>query len=165
MYQFCNEWNHHWRIYSQLLHLISEDKIHLNERLCIVWKSEENEKSMMSLNSFIQQLNSVCILLEKKNQCNHINVKQHKTNLLNLQCNFNSDLEKDNLLLTFKYQILSIKTFNLSVTTQNSQKKCDCECLLNNILNKNVKITKEKIQKKCELFISKTLCSDKWKVF
>ena len=60
----------------------------------------------------------------------------------------------------FKYQILSIKTSSLSVTTQNSKKKCDCECLLNNILNKNVKIMKEKIQKKYKLSTLKTLCSD-----
>jgi len=116
---------------------------------------------MMSLNSFIQQLNSVCILFEEKNQCNYANIKQHKTNLLDLQCDFNSDFEKNDLLLTFKYQILSIKTSSLSVATQNSQKKCDCECSLNSILNKNVKIMKEKIQKKCKLSTSKTLCSDK----
>jgi len=103
----------------------------------------------------------VCILLKKKNQYNCTNIKQHKTNLLNLQCDFNSDLEKNNLLLMFKYQILSIKTSSLSVTTQNSQKKCDCECLLNSILNKNVKITKKKIQKKHKLSTLKTLHSDK----
>ena len=82
---------------------------------------------MMSLNLFIQQLNSVHMLLEEKNQCNYVNVKQHKTNLLNLQCDSDSDLEKDDLLFMFKYQILSIKTSSLSVATQNSQKKCDCE--------------------------------------
>jgi len=60
----------------------------------------------------------------------------------------------------FEYQILSIKTSSLSVTTQNSQKKCDCECLLNSILNKNTKIMKKKIQKKHKLFTLKILCSD-----
>jgi len=161
--QFCNEWDHHQRICSQLLHLISENKIHLNEKLCIAWRSEENRKSMMFLNSFIQQLNSVCMLLEKKNWCNHANIKQHKTNLLDLQCDSDSDLEKNNLLSIFKYQILSIKTSSLSVATQNNQKKHDCECSLNSILNKNIKITKEKIQKEHKLFTSKILCSDKWK--
>jgi len=102
----------------------------------------------------------VHILFEEKNQHNHVNVKQHKTNLLDLQCDFNSDLEKNNLLSMFKYQILSIKTSSLSVATQNSQEKCNCECSLNNILNKNVKITKKKIQKKHKLSILKTLCSD-----
>jgi len=100
------------------------------------------------------------MLLEEKNQCNYANVKQHKTNLLNLQCDSDSDLEKDDLLFMFEYQILSIKTSSLSVATQNSQKKCDCECSLNSILNKNVKIIKEKIQKKQRLSTSKTLCSD-----
>jgi len=90
-----------------------------------------------------------------------MNIKQHETNLLDLQCNSDSDFKKDNLLSTFKYQILSIKTSSLSVTTQNSQKKCDCECSLNSILNKNVKIMKKKIQKKHELSTLKTLHSDK----
>ena len=142
---FCNEWDHHQRICSQLLHLISEDKIHLNKRLCIVWEFEENRKSMMFLNSFITQLNSVCMLLEEKNQHNYANVKWHKINLLDLQCNFDSNLKKDNLLSMFKYQILSIKTSSLSVITQNSQKKCNYECSLNSILNKKMKIIKEKI--------------------
>jgi len=89
-----------------------------------------------------------------------MNVEQHKTNLLDLQCDFNSDFKKDNLLSMFKYQILSIKTSSLSVTTQNSQKKHNCECLLNSILNKNAKIMKKKIKKKCKLLTLKTLCSD-----
>jgi len=143
--QFCNKWDHHQKICSQLLHLISEDKIHLNERLCIAWESEENEELMMSLNLFIQQLNSVHMLLKEKNWCNYTNIKQHKINLLNLQCNFNNDFKKNNLLSMLKYQILSIKTSSLSAAIQNSQKKCDCECLLNSILNKNVKIMKKKI--------------------
>jgi len=143
--------------------LISEDKIHLNKRLYIAWKFEENRKSMMSLNLFIWQLNSVCMLLEEKNQHNCMNVKWYKTNLLDLQCDSNSNFKKDDLLSMFEYQILNIKTSSLSAVTQNSQKKCDCECLLNSILNKNVKIIKEKIQKKCKLSTSKILCSDEWK--
>ena len=64
----------------------------------------------------------------------------------------------------FEYQVLSMKTPNLfTVTTQNSQKKHDCECSLNSILNKNVRITKEKIQKKHRLSTSKTLQFSEWK--
>jgi len=100
------------------------------------------------------------MLLKKKKQCNCINVEQHKTNLLNLQCDSDSNFKKNDLLLMFKYQILSIKVFSLSVTTQNSQKKCDYDCSLNSILNKNVRITKKKIQKKCKLSTLKTLCFD-----
>jgi len=163
--QFCNEWGHHWRICSQLLCLINENKMHLDKRLCIAWRFDESEESMMLLNFFIQQLNSVCILLKEKNQYNSVNIKQHKTNLLDLQCDSDSNLKKDDLLSIFEYQILSVKISNLFVVTQNSQKKCDCDCSLNSILNKNTRIMKEKIQKKCRLFTSKTLCSGEWKAF
>jgi hypothetical protein len=101
-------------------------------------------KSMMLLN-FLYNNWILCMLLEKKNQCNHTDVKQHKTNLLNLQCDSDSDLKKDNLLSTFKYQILSIKSL-ICLSSPEQSEKCDCDCSLNSILNRNVRITK-KIQK------------------
>jgi len=102
------------------------------------------------------------MLLEEKNQCNCVNAERHEANLLGLQCNSDSNLEKNNLLSTFEYQVLSVKTLSLfvAVTAQNSQKKCDCDCLSNSILNRNARIMKEKVQKECKLSTLKTLHSD-----
>ena len=35
--------------------------MYLNKRLCIVWRSDKSDESLMSLNSSIHQLDSVCV--------------------------------------------------------------------------------------------------------
>jgi len=102
------------------------------------------------------------MLLEEKNQRDCVNAERHEANLLGLQCDSDSDLEEDDLLSTFEYQVLSVKTLNLSVAAaaQNSQEKRGYDHLSNSILDRNARITKEKIQKECRLSTLKTLCSD-----
>ena len=101
---FYNEWSHHCQICSHLLHLIETEKIHLNEKLCIVWDLQESKETFMSLNSSMCQLNSVWMLLKKKEQWDEINSEcHHDANLLSLQCDLDSDIEKNDLLKMFKY--------------------------------------------------------------
>ena len=90
----------------------------------------------MSLNSSMHQLNFIQMLLKEKEQQNEINSEHcHDANLLGLQCDLNSDIEKNDLLKTFKYQIFSVKNSEILAVSQNSQKKHDCECSLYVILN------------------------------
>ena len=51
----------------------------------------------------MQQLNSVWLLLKKKEKQNKTQTDHHEVNLIELQCNFNSDLEENDLFSTFKY--------------------------------------------------------------
>ena len=160
---FCHEWDHHCQICSHLLHLIEDKKVHLDERLCIVWRSEKSDELLMSLDSFMHQLNSVLMLLKKKKQHNRSNTEQHhNVNLLDLQCNSDSDLKEDNLLNIFEYQISSVKNSEVYALTQNNQKKYGCECSLHSVLNWKTRIMKEQIQKECRLFALKILCLDEW---
>jgi len=57
----------------------------------------------MPLDFLMQQLNSVQLLLKKKEKQNKTQADHHEANLIELQCNFNSDLEEDDLFSTFKY--------------------------------------------------------------
>jgi len=77
----------------------------------------------MSLNSSLQQLNSVRLLLKKKEKQNKTQADHHEVNLIELQCNFNSDLEEDDLFSTFKYQVLSANSSGLMTASQKSQNK------------------------------------------
>ncbi len=101
--QFCTEWGHHQRICSHLLKLIEAEKIHLNKRLCIAWGSSDRDSTLMSLNFLMQQMNFVRLLLKKKERWNKTQADHHRANLIELQCNFNSDLEEDDLFSTFEY--------------------------------------------------------------
>ena len=76
------------------------------------------------------------MLLKEKEQQNKTNSEHHyNANLLNLQCDLNSDIKKNDLLETFKYQISSVKNLKILAVSQNNQKKYDCECSLYVILN------------------------------
>ena len=66
----------------------------------------------------MQQLNSVQLLLKKKERQNKTQTDHHEVNLIELQCNFNSDLEENDLFSTFKYQVLSANSFNLMIASQ-----------------------------------------------
>ncbi len=101
--QFCTEWGHYQRICSHLLKLIEVEKVHLNKRLCIVWGSSGRDNILMSLDSSMQQLNFMRLLLKKKERRNKTQADHYEANLIELQCNFNSDLEEDDLFFTFKY--------------------------------------------------------------
>jgi len=57
----------------------------------------------MSLNSSMQQLNFMQLLLKKKEKQNKTQADHHEVNLIELQCNSDSDLEEDDLFFTFKY--------------------------------------------------------------
>ena len=82
---FCNEWDHHCWICSHLLHLIETEKIHLNERLHIVWNLQESEETLMSLNSSMCQLDFIWMLLKEKEWWNETNSEHHHdANLLSL---------------------------------------------------------------------------------
>jgi len=77
----------------------------------------------MSLNFLMQQLDSVQLLLKKKERQNKTQTDHHEANLIELQCNFNSDLEEDDLFSTFKYQVLSVNSSDLTAVSQKSQGK------------------------------------------
>ena len=51
----------------------------------------------------MQQLDSVQLLLKKKEKQNKTQADHHRVNLIELQCNFNSDLEENDLFFTFEY--------------------------------------------------------------
>ena len=92
---FCHEWGHHQQICPHLLHLIDDKKVHLDERLHIVWRPDESDEPLISLNSFMHQLDSVSMLLKKEEQCNQTSSRQHhKANLLELQCNWTATWKK-----------------------------------------------------------------------
>ncbi len=57
----------------------------------------------MSLDFSMQQLNSVRLLLKKKEKQNKTQADHHEVNLIKLQYNFNSDLEENDLFSTFEY--------------------------------------------------------------
>ena len=110
--------------------------MHLNKRLHIVWGPNESDESLMSLDSFMHQLDSVSMLLKKKEQHNQTSSRQHhETNLLELQCDLNSNMKEDNLLNIFEYQVLSVKNSEVYVSVYESQNKCDCDCFSHAILN------------------------------
>ena len=67
------------------------------------------------------QLNSVWMLLKEKEQWDEINSEHHHdANLLNLQGDLNSDIKKNDLLKTFKYQISSVKNLKILAVSQNN---------------------------------------------
>jgi len=47
------------------------------------------------------------LLMKKKERQDKTQIDHHEVNLIELQCNFNSDLEEDDLFFTFEYQVLS----------------------------------------------------------
>jgi hypothetical protein len=81
------------------------------------------------------------IVIEEKERQNKTQADHHEVNLIELQCNFNSDLEEDDLFSTFKYQVLSADSSDLTAASQksqNKQKECSHE-----ILKQKTKITKQ----------------------
>jgi len=114
----------------------------------------------MSLDFLMQQLNSVWLLLKKKEKQNKTQADHHEVNLIELQCNFNSDLEENNLFSTFKYQVLSADSSDLTTVSQKSQGKQEQECS-HEILKQKTKITKQQAQREQSLSTSKILQSDK----
>ena len=111
----------------------------------------------------MHQLDSVSMLLKKKEQCNQISSRQHyEANLLELQCDLNSNMKEDNLLNIFKYQVSSVENSEVYVSAHESQNKCDCDCSSYAVLNWKTRIMKEQVHRKCELSISKTLHSEEW---
>ncbi len=101
--QFCTEWDHIQRICLHLLKLIKAEKIHLNKRLCIAWGLQSRDSILMSLHFSMQQLNFVQLLLKKNEKWNKTQADHHEVNLIELQCDFNSNLEENDLFSTFKY--------------------------------------------------------------
>ncbi len=77
----------------------------------------------MSLDFSMQQLNFVQLLLKKKQKQNKTQADHHKVNLIELQCNSDSDLKEDDLFSTFKYQVLSVNSSDLTAVSQKSQSK------------------------------------------
>jgi len=77
----------------------------------------------MSLNFLMQQLDSVQLLLKKKEKQNKTQADHHEVNLIELQCNSDSDLEEDDLFSTFKYQVLSADSSDMTAASQKSQSK------------------------------------------
>ena len=109
----------------------------------------------------MQQLNSVQLLLKKKKRQNKTQAGHHEANLIELQCDFNSDLKEYDLFSTFKYQVLSADSSDLTTVSQKSQSKQEWEHS-HEILKQKTKITKQWAQRKQNLSTSKTLWSDKW---
>ena len=109
----------------------------------------------------MHQLNSVLMLLKKKEQHDQISFRQYyKTNLLELQCDLNSNIKEDNLLNIFKYQVLSVKNSEVYISVHESQNKYDCDSSLYAVLNWKIRITKKQVHRKCKLSILKILYSE-----
>jgi len=96
----------------------------------------------MSLDFLMQQLNSVQLLLKKKKRQNKTQADHHEANLIELQCDFNSDLKENDLFSTFKYQVLSADSSGLTAALQKSQSKQEQEHC-HEILEQKMKITKQ----------------------
>jgi len=77
----------------------------------------------MSLDSSMRQLNFMQLLLKEKERQNKTQVNHHKANLIELQCDSDSDLEEDDLFSTFEYQVLSVNSSGLAAVSQKSQNK------------------------------------------
>ncbi len=90
----------------------------------------------------MQQLNSVQLLLKKKKRQNKTQAGHHEANLIELQCDFNSDLKEYDLFSTFKYQVLSADSSDLTAASQKSQSKQEQEHC-HEILEQKMKITKQ----------------------
>jgi len=114
----------------------------------------------MPLDSLMRQLNSVRLLLKEKERQNKTQIDHHEANLIELQCDSDSDLEEDDLFSTFEYQVLSANSSGLTAASQESQSKRPQE-RPHEILEEKAKITKQRAQKEQNLSTSKTLCSDK----
>ena len=111
----------------------------------------------------MHQLDSVSMLLKKKEQWDQISSRQHhETNLLELQCDSDSNMREDDLLNIFEYQVLSVKNLRVYVSVHESQNKCGCDCFSHAVLNWKTRITKEQVHRECELSASKTLCFREW---
>jgi len=82
------------------------------------------------------------LLLKKKERQNKTQADHHEVNLIELQCNFNSDLEENDLFFTFEYQVLSANSSDLMAASQKSQDKQPQECS-HEILKQKTKITKQ----------------------
>jgi len=104
----------------------------------------------------MQQLNFMQFLLKKKKRQNKTQADHHEVNLIELQCNSDSDLEENDLFSTFKYQVLSADSSDLTTASQKSQSKQSQECS-DEILKQKTKITKQQAQRKQSLSTSKTL--------
>ena len=110
--------------------------MHLNKRLCIVWGPDRSDESLISLDSFMHQLDSVSMLLKKKEQHNQTSSRQHyEANLLELQCDSDSNMKEDDLLNIFEYQVLSVKNSEVYVSVHESQNKHDHDCFSHAVLN------------------------------
>ncbi len=77
----------------------------------------------MSLDFSMRQLDFVQLLLKKKERQNKTQADHHEANLIELQCNSDSDLEEDDLFSTFEYQVLSANSSDLTAASQKSQGK------------------------------------------
>jgi hypothetical protein len=119
----------------------------------------EQRQYLMSLDFSMQQLNFVRCYWRKR-KWNKTQADHHEANLIELQCNFDSDLEEDDLFSTFKYQVLSADSSDLTTVSQKSQNKQSQECS-HEILEQKAKITKQWAQKKQNL-LHQNLNSDKW---
>ena len=99
------------------------------------------------------------MLLKKKEQHNQTSSRQHyEANLLELQCDSDSNMKEDDLLNIFEYQVLSVKNSEVYVSVHESQNKHDHDCSSYAVLNQKTRITKEQVHRECELSVSKTLC-------
>jgi len=96
------------------------------------------------------------VVIEEKKRQNKTQADHHEVNLIELQCNSDSDLEENDLFSTFKYQVLSADSSDLTTASQKSQSKQSQECS-DEILEQKTKITKQQAQRKQSLSTSKTL--------
>lgn len=108
----------------------------------------------------MRQFDSVRMLLEKKERRDaaSANAERHGGNLLDLQCDSDSDMEENDLLSTFEYQVLSMENPVLAAT-QDSQERRGRGRPPNAILDRKTKVTKKQVQKERELPTPKTLRS------
>jgi len=109
----------------------------------------------------MQQLNSVQLLLKKKEKQNKTQADHHEVNLIELQCNSDSNLKENDWFSTFKYQVLSADSSDLMTASQKSQSKQEQEHS-HEILKQKTKITKQQAQRKQNLSTSKILWFNKW---
>ncbi len=117
----------------------------------------------MPLDPSIRQYDAVRMLLKKKEKRDRMGTSRHNANLLGLQCDSDSDMKEDDLLVTFEYQVSSVENPEVYAASHDSQKKRGHGCSSCGILDQKMRIMKKQIQRECSLSTPKTLQSGEWR--
>ncbi len=135
----------------------------MNECQRVTWGPQSSGETTMPLDPSIHQYDAVRMLLKEKEKRDRMGMSRHNANLLDLQCDSDSNMEEDDLLATFEYQVSSVENPEVYAASHDSQKKCGRGCPSHDILDQKARITKEQIQRERSLSTPKTLQSGEWR--